>query len=204
MFIFGSNERSEKVMLEIKFTRVLFECSSYLGPFIVIICRFVFRWVYSRSIDGQRIRLNNDYRELQLPESSSKVPSQGDDLICDLCHGYWKINISNLNQAGYHIIDTDICPNFVSGSHIFTVISYVMELPATQPKALKPIWIIVVLECSIGPGNSPILNLIECLWKDTKDEISQVEFTNKVELIVRLMKVWHKKQKSTARLACPS
>lgn len=87
---------------------------------------------------------------------------------------------------------TDVfCPNFGSDFQIVTIFFTHVELPVTQPNVLKPVWIIMVLEGSIALKTVRI-QMIKCLWKGRKEEVSQLECTNKIEPSERLVK--HKKK----------
>lgn len=43
---------------------------------------------------------------LEIESDSTSIIPYHDDVVCDFCHGYWKIADCKLNQVGYHdIID---------------------------------------------------------------------------------------------------
>lgn len=174
MFLPGSKARSEKGNFGDEFKRVLFECSSFLfaGLFLW--------WIYARKI----VRRTKERKLNSLPR-----------WWCGLWYPLWRIrggkNVLCIKlDIATSLIDV-FCPTFVCDSQIMTAFPCMMDLPATQPRVKTQLdnqgnrvltW----------PGR-PDLNPIECLWKDMKDEISQVECINKIELSERLIKVWHKK-----------
>lgn len=179
------------------------DCAKVNLTYIFLLTTFLCDWSYkilhlicsSSTVEmlmKKKICWKNHLREgpPRPQESTSRIPYKVMvwSVISVMGTGMSEIVEGDLNQIGYcGVIDRRLLSQLrewlPDNDYIFTYV----ELPVTQPNVLKPVWIIMVLEGSIALKTVRI-QIIKCLWKARREEISQLECTNKIEPSERLGK----------------